>query len=282
MRRTILLALALVFVASGVAYADNYGVVFSGGADANNNHDRYYDNTKRIWELWTGPLGYSTDNVYVLFADGTDPGIDRSSGQNSDWSFIPTGHILEATDDKLESLMLSMQGWVTEEDCFHFWSFDHGYGSADTPDTGGLVAWGNPWIDDDVFAGWANAINGYAESYWFGQCYAGDMADDLEIKTGENRFAAWAAGWWESSWGDGWIDALADGIERGLRSTHDLAVYAIENDPFGPLGTGREHPGYTGADFHVITNEPIPEPSTASLIAFGLAAAIIYRRRRKP
>ena len=40
-----------------------------------------------------------------------------------------------------------------------------------------------------------------------------------------------------------------DGIEMGLRSTHDLGNYALIHDPYGPEGKKKEHPGFMGDDF---------------------------------
>ncbi len=280
---TIFMPVLLCLVLSGSAAAQaglNYGVIFSGGADRYNNHDRYYEETLRMWNIMTGTLGYDVKNVYVLFADGTDPAIDRSSGVSSDWSMITAagGNISSATYADLQNTLGTLQNMITLDDCFHFWSFDHGY-QLDPPvqDQGGLVAWGSPWIADDVFASWVNPITAYAESYAFGQCFAGDMADDLNILPGQNRFAAWAADWYESSWGRGWADVWADALETGLRWTHDIGEYARLNDPYGPGGSGLEHPGWLGDNFHIITNEPIPEPATICLL--GLGALSLLRRK---
>lgn len=61
------------------ASAEHYAMVFSGGLDPSQNHDRYYDETLRMWNNLTKIWGYGVDDVYVLFADGTNPAVDRSS-----------------------------------------------------------------------------------------------------------------------------------------------------------------------------------------------------------
>ena len=279
----------LVFVGS-TAMADTYGVIFSGGINAGNNHDRYYDETLRMYNIMTTDLGY--DEVYVLFGDGTDTAIDRSSGVSSDWSMIEAGHIEAATATNLENRLTSLQTQITTSDVFHFWSFDHGYNETydDSPpvpateDLGGLCAWDPTWADyriaDDVFASWVNPIDAYAEAYIFGQCFAGDMVNELNIVAGENRFAAWAADWYEPSWGRGWADAWADGLESGLLWTHDLGAYAVDNDPFGPSGTGAEHPGWLGDNLNILTGVPVPVPGAVLLGMLGLSVAGARLRKR--
>lgn len=280
MKRLLVMSILIVCLVGNAHAQIDYGVIFSGGSNAGANYDRYYDETLRMWNIMTGPLGY--EQVYVLFADGLDPGVDRSSGVSSDWSMITAagGNIEAATYANLENRLLSLQTQITHDDTFHFWSFDHGYGSSAAPDTGGLVSWGTPWIDDDVFASWVNPIDSYAQSFAFGQCYAGDMVDDLNILPGENRFAAWAADWYEPSYGRGWADAWADGLEAGLFWTHDLGEYALWNDPFGPFGLGLEHPGWTGDNFNIITGEPVPVPGAALLGMIGLAISGLRLRKR--
>jgi PEP-CTERM motif len=288
--RVALGVLVAVFVLGGIGatagLADNYGVIFSGGGNKDNNHDRYYEETLRMWNIMTGTLSYDMDKVFVLFSDGTDTAIDRSSNVNSDWSMITAagGNISSATPTDLSDLLATLDQTIRPgEDCFHFWSFDHGGNptwdddpvTAATEDAGYLVGWGGN-IQDEEFAAWVLDIDGKAESYAFGQCFAGDMADDLNILPSENRFATWAADWTEPSYGKGWVDAWADGIEGGLRLTHELGNYAINNDPY----LGSEHPGWIGANFDIVTNS-IPEPGTLVLVGLGAGLLAFGSRRRK-
>ena len=280
MKRSLLCAISLCLSFGAVVHAANYSVIYSGGYDKNNNHDRYYDNTLRIWNTYTGTLGYDVDKVFVLFADGTDPGIDRSSGISSDWSMITAagGNIADATKNSLQNTAQLLLNTMTSDDCLHFWSFDHGYGDSSTPDTGGIVTWASPYLSDDEFASWFNPIEANAKSYAFGQCYAGDMVNELDASHCNYLFSGWAADWYEYSWGDGWVDAWADGIDSGLCYTHELGEYALQNDIYGPSGTGQEHPGYAGDNFHMITNLP-PVPAPAALL-LGLVGVALSRRCR--
>lgn len=272
-------------IAKATTLHTDYAVLFSGGYNAGNNHDRYYDQTLRMWDITTNVLGFDVGNVYVLFADGTDPEVDRSSGVNSDWSMIVNagGNINTATHDTLKTTVESLYPVMDQNSSFYFWSFDHGsdpfpYNDNDVE----LTAWGTPAIRDDELASWVEPFNAAAEIYAFGQCYAGGMADDLNIQNHNNRFAAWAASGCEPSWGDGWIDAWADGIESGLRGTHALGQYAVLNDPFGPSGTGWEHPGWTGENINIVTNQKIPEPTSAiALFSFGCLGLVVEQTRQR-
>ena len=107
----------------------NYAVLFSGGYNAQNNHDRYYDQTLRMWNILTQTpdLNFDVNNVHVLFADGTDPAVDRSSDVSSDWSSIvnTSGNIVSASAENLQTTITSLASIIDENSSFYFWSFDH-------------------------------------------------------------------------------------------------------------------------------------------------------------
>lgn len=281
-----------------------YAVLFSGGVDAGNNHLRYYEETLRMWHIAAGLFG--VDKVWVLFADGTDAGKDRTVGEafdadpanqvSSDWSAITGagGNILEGTNAKLSAVLSELGTVITPDDSFYFWAFDHGNGDeappapASMPYNAVLNGWGaNDVIRDDELAQWVLPINAKAEAYAFGQCFSGGMADDLlSGANAANRFVAWAQGNFDCSFGRGWIDAWADAIESPAIGwgTHELGEYAKQHDPFGfgPGGTGDERPGYAGYNFHFITNEAVvPVPSTLSLVGLALIVMLTTLQRRR-
>ena len=72
----------------------NYAVLFSGGGDATKIY-WYYNNIKSLYQELIAGLGLDPANIYVLYADGTDPAKDQNNSfiitdglSNSDMSFV--------------------------------------------------------------------------------------------------------------------------------------------------------------------------------------------------
>jgi hypothetical protein len=268
----------------------DYAVLFSGGGYAAINYDRYYDETLRMWNITTGVLGFAPQNVYVLFADGTNGAADRPNNVSSDWSTVVTagGNVLDGTRNSLFDTLTYLSDILTNDDSLYFWSFDHGdtENNPNDPNDVTLVGWNDTSIQDDAFASWVDLITAKAEIFAFGQCYSGGMVDDLGLVTHPNRSAAWAAAGCEPSLGQGWVSAWADGIDSGLRWSSDLGNYALVNDIYGPDGaicqndpSLCEHPGYAGRNINIVTND-IPEPTVLALFGVGLAGLGFSGRKR--
>lgn len=282
---------ALLAGASGFSpavQAGNYAMIFSGGGEPLSNYDYYYTQTSRMWDLLVNRMGYDADNVYVLFSDGVDPGLDQSKLRtgyvNSDWSSVVNagGHIDSATrEDFQDTLQIIGNRMEPGRDGFMLWTFDHGNQSNPAKrGNGSLVT----WLGDSIYPGEIGSllepISDKAplwDAYVFNQCYAEDMALGLGITSGDaNRFATWAATWDQTSISDGFADAWADGMESGLLSTRLLAEYAIAHDPYGPSGSRNENPGWVGGNFEISS---VPEPSSGMVLALGLAAFVFSRKR---
>lgn len=277
---------SVIWIALGAipALADHldYAVLFSGGFNADSNHDYYYTSTLNMWDVTVNTLGFDPSRVFVLAADGTNPAADRDSGNNSDWSgVVARGTTVEAASSaNLASLFGVLAKTMTADDSFYFWSFDHG-GNSDPPQLGNSVLWG--WNQDPIyaadFAAWASDFDVKAQIYAFAQCNASGMAYALTQYPRENRFSAWAAAWNEPSWGEGWADAWAEGIESGLRDTVPLGIYAWEHDIFASAGL--EHPGFIGENINIVTNEVvIPEPQAIWLLATAVLFMVAARKLR--
>jgi hypothetical protein len=294
--------LALSVAAAQPLHAASYALLFSGGGDYNNNMDRFYDETSRMWSLTTGTLGYDVDNVYVLFADGTNPYVDQLSYKvrdwiTSDWSQVTTagGHIAEATRANFISTVQEIGSrMVSGQDTFYMWTFDHG-GQQGSAGQGWLTCWdlnpvlGLPAADaaseriyTSEFASLLDPItskNPVWEAYAMAQCFAEDFRYGLNITESDtDRFFAWAAEYYQYSYDHSWADAWADGIEAGNTNSIVLGEYAVQNDIYGQhQGFHLETPGYTGGSFSIAA---IPEAATW-LYAAALGLPVLFHRRRR-
>ncbi|MCY2953455.1 MAG: GEVED domain-containing protein [Planctomycetota bacterium] len=231
----------------------NYAVLFAGGANASNNHARYYNNIKDVYNTLVDTHKLAPENIYVLFADGTNVAADQNSGGgvliNSDMSYAV--NVQSATSANLETtLTTTMKNAVDANDHFFFYSFDHGGGDNNVPGTTGeesRTTWGSCVADADL-ADWLGQINAGHSTYVFTQCFAGGMQDNL-LPLPSYEHSSAATNHYEYSWGDGFAHAYMDGLATLTRS-HDVYWYAYSNDAYatdgeGPGGTvanSREHP----------------------------------------
>jgi hypothetical protein len=240
----------------------NYVVLFAGGISKAQNYPRYYDNIKAMYQTILGACNVRPENVWVIFADGTDPATDRSDNKNSDLSYAAGSTILSATPANLLSALGTLASRVDSTDSFFFYSFDHGGGTEKGTMTTGeevLCGWGGD-IRDDQLAPALLAINGKTNAYVFTQCFAGGMIDDLGT-LGSNRHAASATNHYEFSWGDGFAKAYQQALAAGWRWSNNLFNQAKANDPYTAAGSyadnggtwtnQKEHPWDTGGSFRV-------------------------------
>jgi hypothetical protein len=252
----------------------HYAILFSGGGNMTTNNGYYYTSTKRMYEVMTGTLGY--EEVYVLFADGKDPAPDLKVGantyENSDWSFVPSNMIRSATEASLIGTLNDILPRITPRDYFHLWTNDHGgtftpFGwPGPTEDTVYLVPWGGSWLDgsdaihDEELASWIKPVmeqrHPFAADYNFFQCYSGGMVDDLALAHPytQRHFEMSSVPWNRTSIASetGGPSAWSDGIESGLRSTHDLAGFVQDIDMVNM-------PRYSGQDIDIVTGKEVGE-----------------------
>ncbi len=243
--------------------AENYAVLFSGGANASANYSRYYDNISGIYEALINNYGLDADNIYILYADGNDPGIDQGT-INSDMSFASGSTVLSATGANLESVFSTLGGIIDDNDHFFFYSYDHGAQASSGKDY--LCGW-NDFISDTLFADWASYINAGYETYVMAQCYAGGMIEDLTLDA--NEFACSSSNNSEVAWSGhpyGFAGHFLEGLQSGYNSTYDLFAYANTNDLFSinnpdyiPLYSSSgelaiEHPQSMGDDFQLFAS----------------------------
>nr|QNO54133.1 hypothetical protein KOBOILMI_00001 [Methanosarcinales archaeon ANME-1 ERB7] len=222
---------------------ENYALLFSGGGSRYGNHARYYNNIKEMYETLVDDYDLDPDKIWILYADGTNPAVDRSDGLNSDMSYVATGTVvLPGTRANLESVLTTtLPGPVDGNDHFLFYAFDHGGGSSDPAITGEetLTGWGSgDHTDDDELEDWLNQVGAGHTTIVHTQCFAGGMLDNLLPLT-SSTFGCAATNHYESSWGDGFAGAFADALRYGYENTYDAYVYAHDHDPYAG---SMEHP----------------------------------------
>jgi len=284
------LLLMLVAALAGTAFAGDVTevVLFSGGISPANNYPRYYTDMARAWDITTDLFG--VNNVYVLWANGVNgDGIgvaDESNGSNSDWSFVPAGHILAATAGNLQT---TLEDTVPEaggaDYSFLFYSFDHGGPLTDNSTTSVVLnGWGGSDISNTQFATWAGSLTATQQLYDFNECYSKGMTQPLLGNSSGNVFVMWAASY--CSFSNGFSNAFLNAIDPSvadLSITSAIGQYAVQNDPYGPNGPvdtrNQEDPGYAGSDFNILTNEAVPEPASVAYGLLGIGAIWLSRRR---
>ena len=252
----------------------NYALLFSGGGDPGSNHLRYYENIRDLYQTITTQYDVPADNVYLLYADGLGSAVDRSDGANSDMSFAAEAHVLAATRENLDAVLLELTTLVTSQDHFLFWSFDHGGGIEDRPEIQGeeiLVAWPRE-VWDDILASWLQPIQAAHSTYVMAQCFSGGMLDNLEPLESQ-AFGCAATNHYEPSWSDGFARAFRDALADGYGTTRQAYRYAYLNDPFATDGEGPqgdydlfvEHPWCTGDDFRIFIADENLAPSLTEI-----------------
>ncbi|MDO4627882.1 MAG: fibronectin type III domain-containing protein, partial [Planctomycetia bacterium] len=113
--------------------AENYVVIFSGGGSQTSNHSRYYETTREFYEICTGIYGIPEENIYILYADGSNSSTDRSDGQDSDLSYASGSYIDVALQSNFEYVMATLGGLMDNNDHLVVYTFDHGNGETKNP-----------------------------------------------------------------------------------------------------------------------------------------------------
>jgi hypothetical protein len=171
------------------ANGENYAVLFAGGANKSSNYKRYYDQIFRLYNVLTTDYHLSKSNIYVIYADGTNSGIDRNDGQNSDMSFAQGSSVYSATSSNLSTVFNTLGQKMGTNDHLLFFMYDHGGGTKkDTSRTNdeNLTGWGTSIADSTVAANVTKIQRGYV-TLCFAQCFSGGILDEIiDPVTGAN------------------------------------------------------------------------------------------------
>ncbi|MHC1727033.1 MAG: C13 family peptidase [Syntrophobacteraceae bacterium] len=251
--------------------ANRWAVIISGGYNQYNNHIRYWNDCSYFYKTLKAN-GFSDDHIIVLFADGTDPAVDRSDGTNSPLDLDEDGDDdiqYSATKANITTVFNNLQTQLGSEDILYIFTTDHG-GSNDSPpyDNPNSILWlWEEGINDSEFAVQVDKVTTKATVCIFEQCFSGGMIDDLKKA---NRVLMSASRFWELSFamGDSFYNddyqydefsyyatyALAnpsasDANGDGTVSMEEAYLYALSNDSVqaetisGGYNNG-EHPSY--------------------------------------
>ena len=258
---------------------DNYALLFSGGSTPGYNYDRYYNNIKEMYETVVDDYDVIPDNIWILYADGTNPAIDQkvlvdptylSYYINSDMSYITNGTtVMSGTRANLESVLTTtLPGRVDSNDHFLFYAFDHGSGTSNAPtitEEESLTGWSAGTADNDL-KDWLNQVGAGHTTIVHTQCFAGGMLDDLLPLTA-STFGCAATNHYEGSYGDGFAGAFAGALKSGYGNAYDAYVYAHDHDTYaitrgtypdngGTWTYGKEHPwAASTANFPIFAEE---------------------------
>ena len=244
----------------------DYAVIISGGMDSTYNYPRYWNDCSALYSTLINKYGYQKSHIYVLMADGTDPGNDMFIGnvavsQQLDLDGDGINDIqYAATKQNITSVFNILHNQVGIYDNLLIFTTDHG-GVANGNSY--LILWGNE-ITSSEFATEVNKVNAANINICLEQCYSGGFISDLQAS---NRVITTACRYDEVSYGGAnydtfayqWISALAgetvdygipvdaDTDSDGIISMREAYEYAIEHDQNGPLSGGLniEHPQYS-------------------------------------
>lgn len=268
--------------------SQNYVVLFSGGGTVANNSSTYYETVKAMYEVCINVYNIPAENIYVIFADGTDPAPDQNNVftgaiSSSDMSYATSrgSKVYAATRSNTQAVFDEIAGKVTANDHFLLYTDDHGSGSNDPNEHGEevLCGWYYPDADDrptvyndisgEDLAQWTSKISSavaYA-TYLFTECFSGGMLEALPDQ--DNVFGTAAANHFESSWGGWGYDGTSEisgyrgfaievvrALAAGYTNTYDLFnrvysqdIYACHN-PYDPNGVCAEGHGAEDAFEH--------------------------------
>ncbi len=192
---------------SGNAPENNYAWIISGGYNSSNNHIRYYGDVQFLYLTLTQDYGYDNDHIVICFADGLNPAVDNSSGQNSNPDLDGNGTAdfdYDATVGGIYSAYTQLQSLAGADDHLFIFTTDHG-GSGksglDLPPEAYLNLWNTQTWADDAYDTWINAFPTLSMNVAMEQCYSGGfLLETVPTTAGQPRTFASAANGYESSW----------------------------------------------------------------------------------
>jgi hypothetical protein len=161
-----------------------YAWIISGGADAGNNHIRYYGDVQFIYNVLARDYLIPDDHIIVCFADGLNPAPDQSGGINSNPDFDNDGDsdiVYDATTAGVTSGFNAVNAMVGPDDHLFIYTTDHGNsgkGGFDNPPEVILNLWGST-LDDDTFEAYMGSFSAMSIHVVMEQCFSGGFLEEV-------------------------------------------------------------------------------------------------------
>jgi len=181
-------------------------LIVSGGYDSGNNHIRYYGDVQFLYLTLTQDYGYTNDDIIICFADGLNPAVDNSSGQNSNPDLDGDGDNdfdYDATLGSVTNAMAQMATLAGPNDHVLYFTTDHGGAGKGTdiaPEVY-LNLWNTQTLNDDMYDTFVDTFDCASLHLAMEQCYSGGFLLETVPAAGqEPRTFASAANGSESSW----------------------------------------------------------------------------------
>ena len=144
-----------------------YAVLVSGGIDANHNYERYWNDLSFMYKALKQKYGFSNDEIFVLYANGTHSPNEDLDGDGVD------DVVYAATKANLTTVMNFIAANIPSDGKFFFYSTNHG-------GSGYLYLYGqDEGITDTAFAALTKNIKCAEAIYVMEQCYSGSMMDNI-------------------------------------------------------------------------------------------------------
>ena len=143
--------------------SSNYAILIAGGLDPANNHVRYWNDLKAMYNILLAN-GYAKGNIAVIYADG----VVRDTS-------MPVHYA--AKKSNIAAVFNLLSNKITSNDTLYIMTNDHGA-------TGALCLWGEN-ITANEFSNEVNKVKGYSKMIiLMEQCYSGSFIPPL---TGSRR-----------------------------------------------------------------------------------------------
>ncbi len=230
--------------------AENYVVLFAGGAGLSSNRPRYYYNFRSVYEALVENYDIPRNHIYVLYADGTSSNADymlNGASYNSNMSYANGSHVYSASKSNFTSVMRSLAEVADSNDHLLVYVYDHGSGEEDDRNRRGeerICTWdfySDGGISGSEYNNLMRSVGAGYQTHLFAQCFAGGILDALDMSSGSKRVYGAASDTHYSpaisrvntSTGvgnGGFAYEVLQAFSDGVNNTGNLAQYVITNN----------------------------------------------------